>query len=241
MRDFRLAPPVNGTAPGKTNLAEKRMEAPFTVLAAGPYFGGFATTPYRVVVAYWARRDEFSVHYQNRDGHLDSGYYCDSFELALSRWVQIVSQKVSANEPIAVDPTSAPEREGRFAVVCSHRAVYLLVDQTRRDALYLAERLPDGGVARAEPVESWEAAKRALRDIFGNPLHPVSFSPEWRTESVVALARGIYEERAWDRMTVLADALEDAGCSDEAVLAHCREPALHVRGCWMIDSVLGKT
>ncbi|MBN9520478.1 hypothetical protein J0H58_18445 [bacterium] len=43
----------------------------------------------------------------------------------------------------------------------------------------------------------------AFRDIFGNPFCPVSFAPSWRTEAVVALARGIYEERAWDRMNVL--------------------------------------
>ncbi|QDU20563.1 hypothetical protein [Urbifossiella limnaea] len=90
-----------------------------------------------------------------------------------------------------------------------------------------------------------EAARReqcdALRDIFGNPFHPVVFSPEWRTEAVVALARGIYEERAWDRMPVLADALEDAGCDCIELLEYCRGPNTHVRGCWLVDLVLGKT
>ena len=79
-----------------------------------------------------------------------------------------------------------------------------------------------------------------LRDIFGNPLGPVSFSPVWRTEAVVALARGIYEETAWERMPVLADALEDAGCADEAVVAHCRGDGQHCKGCWVVDLVLGR-
>jgi hypothetical protein len=79
-----------------------------------------------------------------------------------------------------------------------------------------------------------------LRDIFGNPFRPAPFSPEWRTEAVVALARAIYEERAWDRMGVLADALEDAGCDSAEVLEHCRGGGPHVRGCWLIDEVLQK-
>ncbi len=79
-----------------------------------------------------------------------------------------------------------------------------------------------------------------LHDIFGNPFHPVAFDPAWRTEAVVGPARGVYEDRAFDRLPVLADALEDAGCADAAVLAHCRGPGPHVRGCWVVDLVLGK-
>jgi hypothetical protein len=80
-----------------------------------------------------------------------------------------------------------------------------------------------------------------LHDIFGNPFRPVSLDPAWRTSAVVDLARGIYEERAFDRMPILGDALDDAGCDVEAVLAHCRcENATHVRGCWVVDLVLGK-
>jgi hypothetical protein len=79
-----------------------------------------------------------------------------------------------------------------------------------------------------------------LRDIFGNPLHPLVFEPRWRTEAVVSLSRGIYEERAFDRLSVLGDALEDAGCDSTVVLEHCRGPNDHVRGCWLIDEVLQK-
>jgi hypothetical protein len=80
-----------------------------------------------------------------------------------------------------------------------------------------------------------------LRDIFGNPFHPVAFDPTWRTSDVLLLAQGIYDERAFDRMPILADALQDAGCDNEAILAHCRDATRpHVRGCWVIDRVLGK-
>jgi hypothetical protein len=79
-----------------------------------------------------------------------------------------------------------------------------------------------------------------LRDIFGNPFRPVTFLPEWRTSTVVALATGIYAERAFDRMPILADALQDAGCDNEDILNHCRSEGVHVRGCWVVDLVLAK-
>jgi hypothetical protein len=79
-----------------------------------------------------------------------------------------------------------------------------------------------------------------LRCIFGNPFRPVAFSPAWRSETVVALASAIYAERAFDRLPILADALEEAGCDHPDVLSHCRGPGPHVRGCWVVDGVLGK-
>jgi hypothetical protein len=79
-----------------------------------------------------------------------------------------------------------------------------------------------------------------IRDIFGNPFRPVTFDPSWRTLSVVRLAQTIYDERAFDKMSELADALERAGCRDEAILGHYRERGEHVRGCWVVDLALGK-
>ncbi|VTU00346.1 Uncharacterized protein (Fragment) OS=uncultured bacterium PE=4 SV=1 [Gemmataceae bacterium] len=80
-----------------------------------------------------------------------------------------------------------------------------------------------------------------LREIFGNPFRPVTFDPAWRTATVTALAAGIYEEKAFDRLPILADALQDAGCDVDAILDHFRDPtAAHVRGCWALDLVLGK-
>ena len=81
-----------------------------------------------------------------------------------------------------------------------------------------------------------------IRDIFGNPFRPVTFSPAWRTDTAVTLARQMYEAREFSAMPILADALQDAGCDNEDVLNHCREAsAAHVRGCWVVDLVLGKT
>lgn len=79
-----------------------------------------------------------------------------------------------------------------------------------------------------------------FHDLIRNPFRPVAFDPQWRSETVVALASAIYAERAFDRMPILADALEEAGCDDAVVLAHCRNSGPHARGCWVVDGLLGK-
>ena len=80
----------------------------------------------------------------------------------------------------------------------------------------------------------------AIRCVFGNPFRPVAVPARWRRSAVVKLARGIYGDRAFDRLPILADALQDAGCEDAEVLAHFRGDGPHVRGCWVVDGVLGK-
>jgi hypothetical protein len=84
------------------------------------------------------------------------------------------------------------------------------------------------------------AQAHLIRCILGNPFRPVALESTWRTSTVVALAQGIYDERAFDRMPILADALQDAGCDNDDVLTHCRGPGPHARGCWVVDLVLGK-
>ncbi len=92
------------------------------------------------------------------------------------------------------------------------------------------------------PPDRAELAVQAafLRDIFGNPFRPpVAFAPEWRTDTAVSLAKQMYESREFSAMPILADALQDAGCDNEDILDHCRQPGIHVRGCWVVDLVLG--
>lgn len=96
------------------------------------------------------------------------------------------------------------------------------------------------GTVMEYPGQEYAAQADLIRDVFGNPFRSVVFELEWRTEAVVALAAGMYEGRNFAPMPVLADALEDAGCSDEVILAHCRGPGPHVRGCWVVDAALGK-
>jgi hypothetical protein len=82
-----------------------------------------------------------------------------------------------------------------------------------------------------------------VREIFGNPFRPAAIDPgwlRWNDGTVPRLARVIYEERDFETLPVLADALEDAGCTEVALLQHCRSGAAHVRGCWAVDAILGK-
>jgi hypothetical protein len=92
---------------------------------------------------------------------------------------------------------------------------------------------------RAVAEEGREQA-RLLLDIFGNPFRPVAVDPSWLTSNVVAFARTSYEGCTFDLLPILADALEEAGCDNAEALAHCRQPGEHVRGCWMVDLLLGK-
>ncbi|MDB5308713.1 MAG: hypothetical protein JWO38_2915 [Gemmataceae bacterium] len=97
---------------------------------------------------------------------------------------------------------------------------------------------PDEWVRRAAFAES-QALCGLCRCLFGNPFRPVTGQAAWRTSTVGALAQGIYADRAFDRLPILADALQDAGCDNLDVLAHCRADGPHTRGCWVVDMVLG--
>jgi len=69
----------------------------------------------------------------------------------------------------------------------------------------------------------------------------VVIDDSWRTANLSALAQAIYADRAFDRLPILADALEDVGCTNADVLEHCRQPGEHARGCWVVDLLLGKS
>ena len=97
------------------------------------------------------------------------------------------------------------------------------------------------GNARLSTTQEGIAAECGLiRCVFGNPFRPVAVDPSWLTSTVVALAEGIYADRAFDRMPILADALMDAGCDNDDVLTHSRGDGPHVRGCWVVDLVTGR-
>jgi hypothetical protein len=79
--------------------------------------------------------------------------------------------------------------------------------------------------------------------VFGNPFRLPRVARKclaWNGGVVRQLAQGIYENRAFYRMPILADALEEAGCKEANILDHCRSGAKHVRGCWTVDLLLEK-
>jgi hypothetical protein len=79
-----------------------------------------------------------------------------------------------------------------------------------------------------------------LRCIFGNPFHPITLDTAWLNPTVKTLARSLDNDRRFDDLPILADALEEAGCQDQSILEHLRSPGPHVRGCWTLDLILGR-
>jgi hypothetical protein len=86
-----------------------------------------------------------------------------------------------------------------------------------------------------------EPHSQIIRDVFGNPFRVVMVEPAWLTSNVVSLAQTIYDDRAFDRMPLLGDAIDETGCDSSDILDHCRSPVEHVRGCWVVDALLGKS
>ena len=130
--------------------------------------------------------------------------------------------------------SNAPLAAYQASCHCLDAAVRKSGAMARRDARSAG---PD---MRAAGDREREAHAAFIRDIFGNPFRPASFSPAWRTSTALTLARQMYESRDFSLMPILADALQDAGCEAEDILAHCRGEGPHVRGCWVVDLVLGK-
>lgn len=168
---------------------------------------------------------------------------CEHYADRLVPYSDIERQRPAASEA---------RDDGTFAVVAAMSIDQFMFKQADDCAGYcdqavatnLASPAPTG-----EYVEDWEANRgreepaqaSLLRDIFGNPFRPVVFDPRWRSEAAVSLARTAYDTRNFDLLPILADALEEAGCDHADVLNHCRDPnGVHVRGCWVVDGVLGK-
>jgi hypothetical protein len=124
------------------------------------------------------------------------------------------------------------------------------IEEASSAALYaamstLGARFPAGTPGRkAAKAEERRAQVSLLRCIFGNPYRTVAAEPAWlawKGGVVLKLAQAVYDERRFEVLPVLADALEEAGCTDPVVLDHCRSGREHARGCWVVDLLLGNT
>jgi hypothetical protein len=147
---------------------------------------------------------------------------------------------------------------------CNAVAVAALPDthgRTLESHFYVAVALADRTTGRSGQMwePDWRAAERAalrdlvplLRDIAGDPFHPVAVDPAWLAWDsgvVVRLAQAAYDNPVLPagtldnaRLAILADALEEAGCQDESIRGHCRSGGEHVRGCWVLDAIMNKT
>jgi hypothetical protein len=116
-------------------------------------------------------------------------------------------------------------------------------------AVAAAQGATDENAPQCPPRDAERVSQaHVLRDLFGTPPRALCSDPAWLTPAVTGLATAAYEERALPSgeldpvlLLVLADALEEAGCTDVAILGHLRGPGPHVRGCFVLDLLLGKS
>jgi hypothetical protein len=116
---------------------------------------------------------------------------------------------------------------------------------TARHAAWAAARAQGQRPFSGSPGEMAEQREQTglLREILGNPFRPVALASallRWDNGTIPKIAQTIYDDWAFDRLPILADALEEAGCTNADILGHCRGPGEHVRGCWPVDLILGK-
>ncbi len=142
--------------------------------------------------------------------------------------LRLIFQDVVATFEQAGFSRGTPENDGILLNTWSGMAIGATCRNPRSEMIYNVFSILD------------VTACALLRDIFGNPFRSVAFSSEWRTDTAVALARTMYESREFSAMPILADALQDAGCDSDDILNHCQGDGPHVRGCWVVDLVLGK-
>src|SRR5207248_912805 len=120
--------------------------------------------------------------------------------------------EAAADHPRSISEL-APELEGRPG---NWRFTYVLIpDHADRAAMELGKL-----IALFTPRALDHDVASLIHDVLGNPFRPVTLDPLWRTSTVLALAEGVYADRAFDRLPILADALQDAGCDNEDILAH---------------------
>ena len=100
--------------------------------------------------------------------------------------------------------------------------------------------MPSDPAWRTAYFKEKEKQAALLRDVLNIPDSRVRFNARWLTRATKALAETIYAERAFERMPILGDALEEVGCDNTDILDHCRGGGPHVRGCWVVDLLLGK-
>jgi hypothetical protein len=136
-----------------------------------------------------------------------------------------------------------PSEEDSALRIVELEADYAL--QTAEWAAGLARSGGPHGEGRSWPVGTAEAKQaHLLRDFFGNLFRPESIDPTWlawNDQAIPKLARAIYDECRFEDLSIVADALEQAGCTNHDILVHCRDKGEHARGCWLLDLLLNRT
>jgi hypothetical protein len=162
------------------------------------------------------------------DGAASEAALIDAYEAAGR---EILSLRLASNGPVqAAQAARAASRDFRGNT-------WAATWESPRNAAEAAAKTTDWRVERS-------AQALLLLDIFGNPFRTNVLDNRllhWNDAAVVKIAQSIYDARRFADLPILADALEDAGCADAAILEHCRSGGEHVRGCWVVDLLLGKS
>jgi len=149
---------------------------------------------------------------------------------------------------------AADERMGEEELAAAEEEAFEALRQTRSRVAHLAVWAlhPHPGKSSGQVLGCLRKDEGALhtavlRELFGNPFRTITLDSTLRTPSILSLAQAAYEERHLSSgildtqcLAILADALEDAGCDSADLLSHLRGSGPHVRGCWVLDLLLGK-
>jgi hypothetical protein len=188
-------------------------------------------------------RKAVEVAEHHADGFIEVGELGTAYAAAYDAYTDTDGDSIEelaaeiVTEVVGRDAWNTAISANKAADVVAHVTVYGLdpSDPPSSEAMeraYCAARFTE---------RAWQCC--LLRCFIGNPFHSVPRNASWRAwndGTIPKIAQAIYDERAFDRMPILADALEEAGCTDADILAHCRSGGEHVRGCWVVDLILGR-
>ena len=149
---------------------------------------------------------------------------------------QAVEALLAAKDPLLEMPRDIRDHPDVVSATRTARA------SVRAIAAQIEEHLEVPPVAQPPGRLETLDAVDLLREIFGNPFRPIVIDPAWliwKKNRVARMARAIYDQRRFRKLPILADTLEAAGCTDAGLLTHCRARREHVRGCWVVDALLG--
>jgi hypothetical protein len=193
----------------------------------------------------------FGVACCRRVWHLLADERCRNMVEVAERYADGAASRNDLRE--AIDQAWAAGMESRPQTNDDMRALACIMagakdlHRAASEAMFYASRAALGLGEADDLVSGPELTAQAtlVRDICGNPfqdLRPMSRAwLTWKDCTIPQMARAIYDERAFDRLPILSDALEEAGCTNQDVLGHLRGPGPHCRGCWPLDLLLGKS
>jgi hypothetical protein len=184
-------------------------------------------------------RSKKAVEYSElfADGEIDKVQLLAARKEAEQAWLRMLSRRSWTQHAKRELKSHYAAEAVRFAASATGNAAVLF---RRMRLAAKASAAAESQQRGASPFQTQLQRCNLLRDIFGNPFRPVMIDAAWLTSAVVDIAEAIYNDRAFDRLPELADALVVADCDGRDILDHCRSEGPHVRGCWVVDLVIGK-